>query len=131
MAVVAGVLKVDLEDDRHLKTRYFKRWPTPWYCGWYCRDWLLACTSGSSAAPGEPGAARRRASFDRSRWFQAVVVGPWALLLVAILSLLAVLSWSVQAYLVLAIVAAYFLLLPALYSLAEATVGHNRTAVRQ
>jgi hypothetical protein len=59
----------------------------------------------------------------------AIVVGPWVLLLVSILSLLAVLSWSVRAYAVLGIVTGYFVLLPLLYATLERLVGQNRTAV--
>lgn len=65
--------------------------------------------------------------FDRSRCFMAIVVGPWVLLLVSILSLLAVLSWSVRAYAVLGIVTGYFVLLPLLYATLERLVGQNRT----
>jgi hypothetical protein len=48
---------------------------------------------------------------------------------VSILSLLAVLSWSVRAYAVLGIVTGYFVLLPLLYATLERLVGQNRTAV--
>lgn len=127
--------QVDLEGDRRFNSRYPKRWPTPWYLGWYTRHCLSECAASSSSTDdrartySSASVGTRPRRFDGSRCFLAIVVGPWVLLLVAILSLLAVLSWSVRAYAVLGIVTGYFVLLPLLYATLERLVGQNRTAV--
>jgi hypothetical protein len=86
--------------------RGVKSWPTPWYLGWYIRRWCgpHSCRCRSPQAT------------------ECCVALPWTLLLGAMLLTLAIVAYSVKAFLLMGFVVVFYITLPVLYHILERTL---------
>lgn len=92
--------------------RGVKPWPSPWYLGWYARHWC--CRRPRSNRASSWSSSCLCGAVDAT---QCCVALPWTLLLTALLLTLAIVAFSVKAYLLMGVVVVFFILLPFLYHL--------------